>query len=308
MEVGAAFEAWGSVAGGEVGGVGLDIDICRESPGGFVDEGEVHPDCAAGDIGIGLDVFDVEGIVGGEFDGADDAVPVALGMVANAVGVFADLDTDAVIDAESNAMVAGFELAGDVVDVRGGEAISVADGGSIDPEGGFPVATFEGEVDMFSFPVLRDEDVFLVPAGSDIMGAGCEPEGEFDVAGLAVGGVEGAGEVGFVLQGAGPFGFGGYGIAVALGEEGAWQADDAGEFEVEPFFLEALVAGVHLEVPVAGEGDFDWWAFGDGGAGEGARGAGCRCGQQQSGGSEQDEVRLFAEKSLHKPLILLMSA
>ncbi len=188
----------------------------------------MDPDRVAGEVGVGLDVLDVEGVVCGECNGADDAVPVALGMVADAVGILSDLDSDAVIDAQSDPVVAGSEMAGDIVDVLGGEAISVADEISIDPEGCFPVGAFEGEVDMFAFPVLGDEDVFLVPTGSDVMCAGGEPEGEFDITGLAVGGVEGLRKVGLVLDGAGPFGFGGHGVAVALGEEGAGQGDDAG--------------------------------------------------------------------------------
>ncbi len=82
---------------------------------------DANSDCFCGDVGINLDVIDIDGVGRDKSDFADDAVPVGLRMVANLVSV-ADGRIFRVIDSQGQLMAARRQRA-KCINVRSHERI-----------------------------------------------------------------------------------------------------------------------------------------------------------------------------------------
>ena len=160
---------------------------------------------------------------GAQFDTACDAIPVALRLVGNAVGVLSDADVlDAVIDADGNLVVTTeAQVGGDVVLMRNGEAHLVAYFVAVDDDGGLDVRAFEEEGDALSFPCPGDGDGAAVGGFANEMLCRGEEEGKLHLAGTAVGLHEGVEVVAGVVERACPAGVDREVVAEAVGEEGA---------------------------------------------------------------------------------------
>ena len=121
-----------------------------------------HPDRLRGDVGEHLQVLDPHRRPGLERHPPDDAVPVALRVVADAVRVHADVDDERVVHADREHVHAGREAA-EVVLVRRREAVVAADDLAVHRDERLPVRPLEREDRPPPGPVPRDLDVGLVP-------------------------------------------------------------------------------------------------------------------------------------------------
>lgn len=81
--------------------------LALEASASRVGHGELDPGRARGHFGINLDFLDPYRWQDLQFDAAHDAVPVALGMIADAVGIFANVYYAAVIDLDGQRVGAG---------------------------------------------------------------------------------------------------------------------------------------------------------------------------------------------------------
>lgn len=82
---------------------------------------------------------------------ADDAIPVALGVIADAVRIFADVHDPAVIDSNAEVVLAGSEHS-QIVLVWRGEGIICADNSASDPNARFPMRALECQNDPLAPP------------------------------------------------------------------------------------------------------------------------------------------------------------
>ena len=90
-----------------------------------------------------------------QFDPPDDAVPVALRVVADAVRVLAHVHHHAVVHADGQRVLAGRELA-EVVFVRRGQGVVRADELAVHPDARLPVRPFEEQHHALALPVRRE--------------------------------------------------------------------------------------------------------------------------------------------------------
>src|SRR5690348_77978 len=90
---------------------------------------------------------------------ADDAIPIPLGLIGNAVGILSDIDLlYAVVDSDGDAVT----TRGEAVEVEfllRGQVVGGVSIGVVDPEGDGAVGAFEYNGDVFIQPVLGDIDV-----------------------------------------------------------------------------------------------------------------------------------------------------
>ena len=209
-------------------------------------------------VGIDVDVLNpyLAGR-GAQFHAAHDAVPVALGLIAHAVGVLPHAHSvDAVVDAYGDVVaLPGHDLVGDVELVRRAEAVLVAGLLPVDVDGRLDVGAFEEQHHAAVFPRLGHVDGAAVPGGAHVVLLGCEEEGEFDVALPAVGFHVGVEEVRRVVERAYPACFGAHVVALAVFGHRAGQDDVVGQVAVEPPFVCAHVVTVDFELPASGQVD-----------------------------------------------------
>ena len=158
---------------------------------------------------------------------SDDAVPVALRLVGDAMGVLSDADVlDAVIDADGYLVaLAGADDLRQVVAVGYGERHLVAHFDAVDKDGGLDVRPLEQQGDVLALPLLRHIDAAAVPGGTDIVALGGEEEGELHLALDTVALHVGVEVVGRVVERARPGRRHADGTALAVGEHGARQHD-----------------------------------------------------------------------------------
>jgi len=167
------------------------------------------------DVRIDLHVGNLNVVIRSQFDVADDAVPVGLRVVGDAVRVDTDADLDRVVHADRQGVPALAEHA-EIIFVGHAEAVVRADRLAVDPDLSLPVTSFEEQHDPFGVPLAGDVDFLLVPGGSNIVFDWSQPEGHFDVARLAVRLILFGCEPGLVHDLAGPRRLDGHFVAVAV--------------------------------------------------------------------------------------------
>ncbi len=171
-------------------GCSVFINACLESDlfrlGGLVFKTAHYLDHAVFNIGINLNRPKRHCWQRLQRDAPDDAVPVALGVVAHAVRVESNVHEHPVIHADGEQVPAGFCDFRQVIAVWCGQADMVAQRAVVEPGGCGPVAPFEREDDPLTFPGRRDPDLALIPGGSNVIEIGLQPERDLDVPGLAV--------------------------------------------------------------------------------------------------------------------------
>jgi hypothetical protein len=255
----------GGLEGDLGGGAGLGGAGVKAGAGAGEEAGDA--DGAGGEVGVDVHAVDPVTGRGVEGEAADDAVPVALGVVGDGVGVFAEVDAaGVVVDEEGEEVAAGFD-AGEFVAVGDGEAVGAAEVFVAEPDAGEPVGAFELELDAAAGPGGGNLDLALIPGAAGVVGVGLEPEGDLEVLGDAVGGVFGLGEERAVVDGAGPGGVEADGVAEADVLDGAGEGDGGslGEGLGEPALAFAGVLAVAADAPLAGEVEGGGGAGGGGG-------------------------------------------
>ena len=114
------------------------------------------------DVRIDPRIVDPDGVGCPQFEAADEAVPVALGVVGDAVGVVADVHDHAVVDADRQPVGAGGHVTAQLIHVRRAEAVLRAEGPPVDPDGGLPMRPLQEEGEASALPGGRDFDLPLV--------------------------------------------------------------------------------------------------------------------------------------------------
>ena len=139
--------------------------------------GEVGDDTSAVDKGRGT-----------QLDAACYAVPVALGLIGDAMRVLAYADVlDAVVDADGNlVLVAEAQVGRDVILMRHGEGHLVAYFFAVDEDGGLDVRALEEKGDPLTAPSLRNDNGAAVGSFADEVLLGGEEERKFHLACVAV--------------------------------------------------------------------------------------------------------------------------
>jgi hypothetical protein len=248
----------GAVGGERRGGCATErgdgeFDGRRQRRAGCRAHRAAHGHAARRHVRINLQIVDPRWRGGGEFEAADDAVPVALGVIGNAVGVFADVEVDGVVDAEGELVPAGGHRGAEVVDVRRGQAVVRAEGAAVEPDVRLPVRALEREHDPAARPGRRDFHVALEPRRARVIRFWLQPERHLEVARLPVARVFRRGEERFVDDAADPLRRERDGLADALAREGARQRERVGQLAFEPARAEAGVLAVELKAPLAAE-------------------------------------------------------
>ena len=94
------------------------------------------------DPGINLDLVDPDRRGGLQFDSTDNAVPISLGMIGDAMGVDSHVDHQAVIDPDYEEVLACRPTGSKIIHMGSGKATVGADELTIDPNSGLPMRTF----------------------------------------------------------------------------------------------------------------------------------------------------------------------
>ncbi len=228
------------------------LPVC--GPAGPVDQGGRDLDLPGRDVGLDADLVDDQRGAGRQGDPADDAVPVGLGVIRDAVGVFADIDVlDPVVHTDDHPVRARLGESGQVVFVRRAQAVGRAGFLAVDPEAGFPVAALQAQDDAAAPPGLGDREFPLVPGRPDVVLDRVEPERDLDVARHPVGRVLRGGEPGLVDDAAGPLGLDRNIVAQAVLGQRTGQTHDLdlifGQGFLEPAFGNTLVVRVEAHHP-----------------------------------------------------------
>ena len=217
---------------------------------GRVADGSRHRRRMRGDVRIDLQILDPNQRRRAQREVADEAVPVALRVVADAGGIFADVHDAAIVHANRQRVFAGHELA-EIIFVRRAKGIVRAEIFSVQPNLRLPVRTFERQDDVLIFPVQRNFHRALKPSDARVILFRRQPEGQFYISGLTILCKFRRGEIRRVADAAGPDGVRRHGVADALFRQRAGQMDVAGKFFRRPIFCDARVGAVELKAPVA---------------------------------------------------------
>ena len=182
-----------------------------------------------------------------ELDAPGNAVPVALRLVGDAVGILSHADVlDAVIDIDGDGVGApGTDEVCDIVLMGRGERQLAAHAAAVDIDGGLNMRSLEEEHHAAAPPRTGHADGAAIPGMAHIVGGGREEERELDIALAAVLLHVGIEIVGGVVGGACPRGMCRDGVALAVGEHGAGQGD----------VIVIMGSIAHGEIPAAGEVD-----------------------------------------------------
>ena len=182
-----------------------------------------------------------------ELDAPGNAVPVALRLVGDAVGILSHADVlDAVIDIDGNGVGApGTDEVCDIVLMGRGERQLAAHAAAVDIDSGLDMGPLEEEHHATATPRTGHADGAAIPGMAHIVGGGREEERELDVALEAVLLHVGIEIVGRVVGGACPYGMCRDGVALAVGEHGAGQGN----------VVVIMGSIAHGEIPAAGEVD-----------------------------------------------------
>ena len=98
-----------------------------------------------------------------------DPIPVRLRVIGHAVRVASYIDLfDPIVDANRDAVFSRCEVPGEIVLVRGAEAVLRSDFPVINPELCLPMTSFEEKGNVFSLPLLRYYYVLLIPRSSHV--------------------------------------------------------------------------------------------------------------------------------------------
>ena len=164
-----------------------------------------------------------------EFDTSGNAIPVALRLVGDAVGILPHSDVfHAVIHPHLYPVVMPeTERLGDVVLMGHAETPVATDFTAVNQYGGLDVRTFEEEGDPPALPIPGDEDRAAVHSLADEMAVGREEEGELHLSGTPVGLHEGVEIEAGVVERARPLSVHGKLVADAVGEQRARQRHGA---------------------------------------------------------------------------------
>ena len=178
----------GRAAGGGPGHGGALV-AHADLAGSRGDGGHVHLHAhgAGGHVGEGPQVGDGRRRGGRHRQTSDDAVPVGLGVVADAVGPVADIHQQAVVDAQAQGVAARRQASRQVVDVGRREAVLAADFGAVEPQARGPVDALQGQGQTLTGPGGGHVHRAAVPGHAHVVLPGLEPAGDLHVAGLAVG-------------------------------------------------------------------------------------------------------------------------
>ena len=217
---------------------------------GRVADGSRHRRRMRRDVRIDLQIFDPHARRHVQRKVADEAVPVALRVVADAGRIFADVHDAAIVHADRQRVPARRELA-EIIFVRRAKGIVRAEIFSVQPNLRLPVRTFEREDDALIFPVQRNFHRALIPRDTGEILFRCEPEGQFYISGLTILFEFRRGEIRGVADAARPDGVRRHGVADALFRQRAGQMEAAGKFFSRPIFGDARVGAVELKAPVA---------------------------------------------------------
>ena len=179
---------------------------------------------------VGDDTSTVDKGRGTQLDAACYAVPVALGLIGDAMRVLAYADVlDAVVDADGNlVLVAEAQVGRDVILMRHGEGHQVAYFFAVDEDGGLDVRALEEKGDPLTAPSLRNDNGAAVGSFADEVLLGGEEERKFHLACVAVRLHEGVEVIRGIVKGACPAGVDGEVVAKAVGEERTGEADSGG--------------------------------------------------------------------------------
>ena len=164
-----------------------------------------------------------------QFDTSGNAVPVALRLVGDAVGILPHSDVfHAVVHAHLYPVIMPeTERIGDVVLMGHTETHVAPHLTPVDQDDGLDMRTFEEERHPPALPILGDEDRAAVDGLADKMAVGCEKEGELHLSGTPVGLHEGVEIETGVVERARPLSVHGKLVADAVGEQRARQRHGA---------------------------------------------------------------------------------
>src|SRR6185369_4654187 len=185
---------------------------------------------------------------------ADDAVPRCADRIRNAVRVGPVRQDHTIVDADRESMPACAERA-EIVNVRRNQAAIGSDLFVVDPDGSFPVRTFESEHYAASGHVALDLDVVLIPRCANIVTRRLRQKRNFYPAALCrIRFVVVAQVPVAIVKREHPWRFGGDVEAEnVLRLKNAGQLDGAAQFPAEPLLLNSAVKRIQLKTPVAVE-------------------------------------------------------
>ena len=205
------------------------------------------------DVGIDLQVVNIDTPRPPQLQRADDAIPVALRLVGDAMAVGAWVDVlHAVVDADGNEVLSFLNIGRDVELVRHAQAILHAHLLAVYPDGTLPMGPLEVERHVLPRPLLRQVHFTDIPRRTHIVLVGGEEEGELDVSLHTVLLHRGVVVVGAVVERACPHGI--YRDVVALQHLGHGARQGHGVVQRRPtipLLRLAHVLAVHLELPRA---------------------------------------------------------
>ena len=217
---------------------------------GRVADGSRHRRRMRRDVRVNLQIFNPNRRRRAQREVADEAVPVALRVVADAGGIFADVHDAAIVHADRQRVFAGRELA-EIIFVRRAERIVRAEIFSVQPDLRLPVRTFHRQDNALVFPIRGNRHRALIPRDAGVIFFRRQPEGQFHISGLAILFKFRRGEKRAVADVAGPDGVRRHVIADALFRQRAGQVEAAGKFLGRPIFRDARVGAVELKAPGA---------------------------------------------------------
>ena len=125
-------------------------------------------------IRIDLNVAYPYSVCGLQFNPADYAVPVRLGVVGDRVGIYSNVIFNRVVHTNGQQMLTGRHNIAEVVQVWCTQTIlhlwqSHTDSNTIHPNSCFPVTAFQQQDDSLASPVIRDMDLSLIPGRPCVM-------------------------------------------------------------------------------------------------------------------------------------------
>ena len=173
-----------------------------------------------------------------------DAVPVALRLVRDAVGVLTYTDIlYAVVNANGDFVLPTIvKVRSDVILMRHAEAHLMAYVMTVDRDGGLDVRTLEEEGDTLAAPRLGNDDAATVDGFTHEVLIGREEERKLHLTSMAIRLHEGVEVIAGVVERTRPTRVDGKVVTQAIGEEGTWKGDGCG-------------VQARSEVPSAGEVD-----------------------------------------------------
>ena len=153
---------------------------------GLISERHEDAGTALAQTRMDLHILDPNLARGLQFESADDAIPICLDMIRNAVGIRTHIDSDPVVHQDGEAVFPRRGVRAEFKNMRRCQAVAFPHQRVVEPHLRFPMAALQKKRDTPPRPIVRDFDVTLIPCRSHIMPLRLQPKRNLDVAGFTV--------------------------------------------------------------------------------------------------------------------------